>query len=89
MRPLSNYDDLAAEAIERRRLFEERWFAVTAVLPLSTRVLWEEVLYRFAQMGVSHENPEVQAGMIFEYLMAEWLASAREHGFTYGPGSYE
>jgi len=84
---VDEYDALAQSAIERQRVFAETWFTVTAVLPLETRVMWEEVLLRFQQMGVSHDNPEVHQGMVIEYLMAEWYASASSHAFDYGAGT--
>ena len=73
----------AEEVIQDRRVFTERWFSVHCVMPLDMRVLWEEIVYRFGQMGVTHENPEVLSGMIVELLCAEWLASGREHDFRY------
>lgn len=80
-----DYDVLAAATILAQEEFNERWFELTAVIPAEIRVLWEEVSYRFRLMGITHENPEVERGMIIEYLMADWLTSNRPHRFDFGP----
>lgn len=40
-------------------------------------IVWDETLRLMREQGVAHPIPDVEAGMVVEYLAAEWLASHR------------
>jgi hypothetical protein len=43
-------------------------------MPISVLPVWVEVKRRLRELGIEHHNQGIEAGMMMEVLMAEFLA---------------
>lgn len=56
---------------------EEEWLRIRAVMPISVEPLWKQIQQRLRELGVTHPNKAVEAGMHVEILMAEFWSGTR------------
>lgn len=60
----------------RRRAESDEWARFQIVMPLQCAPLWNEIQANLRDLGITHPDKAVEAGMHFEILMAEYWAGS-------------